>query len=271
MGNLRFDKPRFVRFHYLSNDSRGRNRWPHMLRDESCVIELMPALQSLGYDYGGLFINAPPRSSVDTSKRDFASMKPNGRKLDERDILLLTCRPPCQDKYSEKKALHKSGSDFEVDLFKSLKLKCFDHCSRGQITLIENICRWKSGYQNRADIKFEVKGQQASYIKCHGERGKIYQPYTKNTTAGYLVHIPLGHKMPKLLACFSLSGTMSLTFCHLLSKRKNDIERVLEKPRLFIYEIVRNGPIPCEEHSKGFHNLDFCLKWTMNIIGECDL
>jgi len=266
-------KKRFVRFCYLSNESHGRERYPHMLRDESAVVELMPALGFLGFEYGGIFINWPiclPDGTPieDTSVSDFDAIN-----LGESDLLLLTTRPPINDKPLSRKPLRKSGSALERQLFDALKKQYFEHCSRDEISLHESIGQTlKDEYQNRSTIGYEVKGQHAGYMDVSGgERKQKYEPWTQDMTSGFIIHDRLGNKRRPFLVIFGMSGTMTLLLAHYLGKNPDILDQALLKPSFTMIEVVRTGPILCEKDPMRPFNLDFCLKWNWNLIGQCEL
>jgi len=69
--------------------------------------------------------------------------------LTERDRLLLVTRPPLDDKDDTKKKLFKplmpSGSEVEELIFRVLREKCLDHCSRSNIALKPSIAAPRHG------------------------------------------------------------------------------------------------------------------------------
>lgn len=262
-------KHRLIRFCYLSNEPHGRHRYPHQLRDGDAAIEILPALQALGFEYDGIFINWPGLpTAADTSLRDFESLG-----LDESDVLLLTTRPPIDDKVRDMRPLRKSRTALEDEIFEVLRQKCFRCCSRKEIGLCESASRHLAEpYRDRSVITFEVKGQEAAYKGVYGGDGKNgYVPWNEQMSAGYIVHVPLGEKRPRLLAIFGMSGTMTLLWAHRLSKLQHIIEEALMGPSLTIAEMVRTGPIPSEPDETKTVDLSFCLKWDLKVIGHCKL
>jgi len=268
-------KRRVVRFCYPSNESHGRNRYSHQLRDGDAVIELMPALESLGCEYEGVFINWPCPPTEDKSLSDFDILN-----LNESDILLLTTRPPIDDRVHDLRPLRKSGTALEMEIFKVLEQRCFKCCSRKEVSLRESVGRRLSTeYRNRSVIAFEVKGQDAGYRGVYGgERQQRYEPWTEQMSAGYIVHVPLGEKGPRLLAVFGMSGTMTLLWAYRLNKLRDVLEKALSGPSFTMAEIVRPGPIPSERSDSKAEkdaarpvDFGFCLNWDLKIIGHCGL
>ena len=262
-------KQRVVRFCYLSSDSRHKGRrYQHQLRDGDAAIELMPILASLGYEYGGVFINwpKPEPPAIDTSIADFEKLQ-----LGESDIVLLTTRPPMDDDEDGWKSHCASNSELERDVFAALE-KCVHYCSRKEVELQKSIGRnLQEGYQNRLHIEFEVVGQQASYTGIYHGKAKNYEPWTENMSAGYLIHVPLGPSKPRLLAVFGMSGTMTLLWTYLLSKHHEVLQQALTAPSFTMAEMVRTSPIPHEKDTMKPFNFNFCDEWDLKIIGQCKL
>lgn len=260
-------KARFFRFCYPSNQPQGRPRYPHQLRDGDAAVELMPALASLGFEYGGVFINWRRSPAEDTSRSDFEALH-----LTESDILLLTTRPPIDDKARAIHPLRKSGTALEKDIFSMLGQKCLKTCSRKEIVLQESLAQLlPDAYQDRSAITYEVMGQEASYKNVEGgELRQRYAAWSAETSSGYMIHLPLGADRPRLLTIFSLSGTMTLLWAYRLGKLRDVLDRALSVPSFTLGEMVRTGPIPSE---KGWPQatFDFCLNWELKIVGPCKL
>ncbi len=262
-------KQRFVRFCYLSSDSRHKGRrYQHQLRDGDAAVELMPAFASLGYEYGGVFINWPKPDfpAVDTSIADFGKLQ-----LGESDILLLTTRPPIDDDEGGWKPLCKSDSALEAEIFDALE-PCLHHCSRKEISLQKSVGRnLKEGYQNRSNIEFEVIGQQASYKWVYEGGAKTYEPWSEKMSAGYIIHVPLKKRRTRLLVIFGMSGTLTLLWAYRLSKLRGVLKQSLSEPSFTQVEMVRTVPIPYEKHATKPATFEFCDGWDLKVVGKCKL
>lgn len=276
---------RYIRWCYLSADDR--RRFPHQLRDGDAALELFETLNRLKFNYGGVFINWPfPKGVLDTSMADLESLGMN-----ESDILLLTTRPPIND--DGKKTLRGSSTGLERKIFGVLVEKCFKECSRTTIAVHPHIGNcFLEGYENRSDVEYfairlkdpehgqsKVEGKKleqligdASYKELGGLGGQLLsKKEMMRKSAGYIVHLPLGPDMPRLLAVFGLSGTMTLLFAYCLGSDEYHslFEKILKDPGrgfFVMFEISTKASIP--ERPATF---DSCLKemgWDMKIIAE---
>jgi hypothetical protein len=225
----------------------------------------MPKICSLGgFVYEGpdrIFLNHRPTETGDPSRRQFEALG-----LGERDILLLTTRPPLNDHGI--RPLRSSGSEVESIIFDALKKSCFHHCSRGNIHLRHELARGLSaGFRGRSEIEFSqyIDPESLStgtYRALHGEKEAVSVPWNEMMTAGYLLNVPLGAGLPSLLAIFSLSGTTSLAFAHLLLKNADVLREALQSPSFTMAEIQSK---PILGHPVDF---SFCDSWDMRVIGR---
>jgi len=276
---------KFVRFCYLSSDDR--RRFPHQIRDGDAALELFESLRLLKFEHGGILINWPFTDGIiDTSMTDFVSLN-----MGESDVLLLTTRPPLDDR-EEKKPLRPSGTELERKIFAVLREKCFAECSRSTVAVHPHIrTHFLANYKNRSEVKYyatrlksrgEVEDEEligdASYKELCGRDGTVLsETDMKRRSAGYVVHLPLGRGMPRLLAVFGLSGTMTFLWSYVLSKTYNHLlDWVLEYPkegslnhgRFIMAEITTTASIPQRPPT-----LDACLRdmgWSDEIIAQCD-
>jgi len=266
---------RIVRFVYLSPYRPRTRPKPHWQRDESPAFELILALCAQGgFAYGGadrLFINSPRPEQEDSSVEDLRALG-----LCERDILLLTTRPPLDDsKEEEVKPLRESNSKLEQQLiFPALGESCISYCSRGNVVLNQTAVRsLKPGFHGRSDIVFSRRGDPdtlstGTYTGVHGiaEHPVVpVAPWDEMSTAGYLVHMPLGPGLPSLFAVFGMSGTTTLALAYLLTKNAAGLEvltRALQAPSFTMVEI-QTAPIAGDLIGYGF-----CDSWDMRVIAS---
>jgi hypothetical protein len=249
----------FVRFCYLSNNPHGRPLRPHQLRDESVVVELYDQLRLSGLDYGGVFLNWNyPRGTKDTSLAEFAKLA-----LTERDILLLTTRPPIDDEYGRKKPLMRSGSDLETAIFNVLRKECFRTCTRTHISLCDHLKgSMRTGFERRFNARFYSTGADAPYM----ERDPARKGFVRSAkSAGYLIHVPLGAGLPHLLAVFGMNGPMSLLWAYRL-RAMPELGWALEEPSLLVAEISMTARIPEKPTT-----LRFCDPWKVEVAAKCRL
>ena len=257
---------RVVRFVYLSNHRDRMRPKPHQQRDESAGLELMPKICSLGFAYEGvdrIFLNHPPSDTGDTSCNQLKTLG-----LGERDILLLTTRPPLDDE-DDLQPLRASGSRLEALIFDVLRKRCFEHCSRGNIALQPAIGRnLAPGFRNRSEIEFSRRTDPVSlatgtYLALYGEEDAKSERWNKMMTAGYIVNVPLGEGLPSLLAVFGMSGTTTLVWAYLLQKNSDILTHALRGPSLTMVEIetqaILGNPV----------NFAFCDCWGMKVIAQC--
>jgi hypothetical protein len=250
---------RFVRFCYLSNETHGRRLRPHQLRDESAVVELYERLCRCGLTYGGVFLNwSYPHGTADTSTADLERLG-----MGEQDLLLLTTRPPIHDEPGDKHPLVKSGSDVEAEMLRSLERQCFATCKRTCIALREHLKgAMQPGFEKRFRSRFYSTGAEAPHVER--ERGSK-KAVRGSTSAGYLVHVPLGNGRPGVLAVFGMSGTMTLIWAYRLS-RMPELEWALEAPSLLMAEISLTEGIPERPATLGFSD-----QWSIEIAAKCRL
>jgi hypothetical protein len=247
---------RLFRFSYMSTQKEDRPLHPHQVRDGDACLELAGALATRGYEYGGIIFNHSPSESGDPSRGLLRVLTPS-------DLLVLTTRPPLDDRvYKQKKVVIRSGSFFEKEvLFPALR-GYFDYCSRLEVCLTSKIAaKLAAGYKNRAMLEFRANST-ASY-KSTGAYEKVdgQIPWGDLTTAVYLVHTSeLWPGGPQLLATFGLSGAASLIWAYLL---RTKFSQLLEGQRFVMAEVTRTGPLPTEPL-----DLRFCDEWLVKIITE---
>lgn len=265
---------RIVRFVYISPHRKGFRPKPHQQRDESVALELMPTLCSLGFVYDGpqrLFLNHPPGKDADSSLEHLMKLG-----LTERDRLMLATRPPLDDHDDAAvkgyKPLVPSGSEVETIIFRVLREKCFDHCSREGIALSPGIARCLAKrFEDRSDIQFSLRTDRATmasgtYHALHGRPTADAVPWTEMMTAGYLINVPLGRGLPGLLAVFSTAGTTSLAWAYLLRERSDILKQAVTAGPSFTMAEIQTKPIlgnPVD--------FRFCHDWEVNVILHCPI
>lgn len=262
---------KLVRFVYPSAYRERTRLKPHWQRDESAAFELILRLCGGGGDfvYQGpdrLFINAPRPEQGDSSIDDLRALG-----LCERDVLLLTTRPPLDDeKEEELKPLRASNSVLERQfIFPVLRKTCFSYCTRGNIALQKTVAgSLKPGFHGRSHIEFSRRTDPntlatGTYVGLHGRAEKAAPPaaaWNETMTAGYLVNVPLGPGLPNLLAVFGLSGTTTLGLAYLLTKLpagRELLSRAIHGPSFAMVEI-QTAPISGDP--VGYR---FCDSWAM--------
>lgn len=264
---------KIVRFVYISPHRDRMRPKPHQQRDESVALELMPELCSLGFVYDGphrLFLNQSPGGTADTSLKHLMALG-----LTDQDRLMLATRPPLddQDSIAEEKGykpLIPSGSGVESVIFRALREKCFDYCSRENIALRPEIARClANGYEARSDIQFSLRTDRVTmatgtYYKLNGRATAHAVPWNELMTAGYLIDLPLGPGFPGLLAVFSTAGTTSLAWACLLRERRDILKQTLTAGPSFTMVEIQTKPILGSPE-----DFTFCKDWDVNVIVHC--
>jgi hypothetical protein len=283
--------PRFNRFCYTSPETHySRRLLPYQLRDGDAALEFFEALRALGFRYGHVFINWPlRRGEEDTSLATFRELQ-----MTERELLLLTTRPPLSDHLKRtvtgkngktmmreiKKPLRKSGTALEQMIFDGLERYVLGECSRTHVRVHPNIApRFSHGFENRTESEFyctrptkraDAKNTMfdAAYKALHGRGGFELREEDRNKrSAGYLLHLPLPGF--RLLAIWGASGVMTFVFSFLLgAEHPRLLKRALADPsrgHFAMAEIEMTTPIPERPPT-----MDFCRAWRVEIAAQCD-
>jgi hypothetical protein len=240
----------------MSNSPHDRPLRPHQLRDESATVELYDALALAGLSYGGVFLNWHyPREITDMSIAEF-----NKLELTEQDFLLLTTRPPMDDELSDKHPLKRTGSDLEIVIFNVLRKECFQTCKRIKIDLCEHLnAVMQPGFEKRLSSRFYSTGSDAPFMERNAKTNSWQR---SDSSAGYLVHVPLGDGLPHLLAVFGMNGPLSLLWAYRL-RTMRELAWVIEEPSFVMAEIVMTVGIPQRPVTLGF-----CDGWDVKIAAK---
>lgn len=260
-------------FSYISEQVGNRPVGPHQLRDGDAFSELLPLLLSFGYAYGGKIINYPAPSQADDNSLLAV------RKMKATDLLVLTTRPPLNDRpMVDKRFVRRSRTQLEARVFAALGPH-LDSCNRDHVYLTETCAaRLKPEYQNRALLDFftrRLSGSartEVSYQTGHAyEEGKFAPFDAPRTTAAYLIHtapIELGRRRggPRLLVSFAMSGTFALAWAYLLRSQRSTATRgllreTLKAPTFVMAELVLQQPIPAQPR-----DLSFADTWQVRLI-----
>lgn len=263
---------RFLHFSYLATAGAAPLR-PHELRDGNAFVELSHALVKLGHDYGGLVINYPQKAG----QADSSLMGIRG--LSTKDFLVLTTRPPLNDRplTGTPKPLERSGSVLEHSIFYSMR-KHISKCTRDEIQLNHSE-HLEERFMNRADVAYYIKTDknhprfEAAYHARVNDKGRFADFDPNLTTAAYLLHaepivLPNGRKGPRVLAAFGVSGTIGLIFAYLLRTQPFPpfvglLEQVLMRPSIMMLEITVTGPNPV---AHPFRDLRFANHWKYQLL-----
>jgi len=264
------------RFAYMTVPARADDFRPHELRDGDAYATMLPALMKLKYEAGATFINHPVcNDAPDMSLADMSS-------LSEEDLLVITSRPPMNEKDSDDgprqmKLSHPSGNQFEQTVLFPMLRRYLSYCSRDQIVLHpDQAQRLDPRYRNRGDLDFYLKPNQnksryeAAYRMTAG--GRKYERFAEDrTTAAYLIHtppleMPGGKNGARVLAAFGVSGTIGFVFAHHLRHQKLPafaglFEDALKKPGFAMMEITVTKDVP-----PFYTTLDFTDEWDYKLI-----
>jgi hypothetical protein len=248
------DSKHFYRFSYAVQRKGDRRLPPHQMRDGEAFAELSPVLTSLGYEYGGNFLNFPARHPADKTEVDISFLK-------REDILVITTRPPLNDEQEGyKKKVIRSHTSLEDEVFDVLT-HYFTESTRTYIKLSPYLAaKLPKGFANRAYIEFE----QYVGAKWTARKGisdsKWEKPNPPERTVGYLLQTPSFKKgIPQILAVFGMGGIETLVFAYFLRKRfRHELE--LDRPRFAMVEMI------CEEIPEKPTSLSFADKWHAEIF-----
>jgi hypothetical protein len=186
--------------------------------------------------------------------------------LGPSDLLVLTTRPPLDDKqYKDKKKVIPSRSWFETKMVFPAMRDIFRWCSRLEVDLTEKAAgALREKFKNRAFLAFHIDAAASYASSTAHEKCEKQEPWDRMTTAAYLVHTrQLWPRGPELLAAFGMGGTVGLVWAYLLRKR---FPHLLQGSRFVMAEIVRNGPLPPRPLT-----LEFADKWSARVIADLPL
>ena len=181
----------------------------HKTRDGLSHLELSRPLNSLGYQYGGPLLQVAHNRSKNSSEEypDFDL---------DKDLIIQATRPPDfnLDGYfdaeprSRGAGIVKSKSAVERYIQSQL-LTVFYGCFRNLVTLKGN-----SKHKKYSSVKF--KTNQGGCVEKYSDNSK---PINDNFALGYLAAFPKqkNGNFPHLIIAFSLGGTETLWFTHILS------------------------------------------------------
>ena len=210
---------RYFWFSYQAPERALRDQpYIHLVRDGAAFAELAPVLGSMGYGYGGLLLNFPPRPSLGTPHVDIPPMTP-------ADLLVLATRPPISDEEEdERRKVARSHTSLEEMVLAALH-PFFEICSRSHVKLSRTLsARLPKRLANRANVLF------ASYLNASY---KFYQSYAAtewdepdkpNTTLTYLAYMPNAWPDgPSLLLSFGMGGVETLIWNLLLRTQHSSL------------------------------------------------
>lgn len=244
---------RFFHFSYLRLPPKQEPRL-HELRDGNAFAELATVLTARGLAYGGLLLNYP-----ETDDAELAT-------LDRSDVVVLTTRPPLDDDDGwERNPIPKTGSSLERVVLAGAG-RYFAKCRRSCIRLNRDTAAHLGPAADRAEIHFYI------YKRSHYRRYR--NPYgvgagrqfgtspAANTTAAFLVSVPLTPGGPRLLNAFGMDGATTLVWCYLLRTR---FAHLLDGPRFVLAEIETTA-LP---HRPS--RLDFADEWPVRLLLDLPL
>jgi hypothetical protein len=202
----------------------------HHQRDLSVLIQLLPKLNSVGYEFKDTILNYPLKSvKKEESKIIFTA----------EDLIVVTTRPPLTDESKKEKdesrkdkceadnkkkerTIYRTGHYLE-DYFLSVVGKyCFRVSSRSHMKLHSEMARsLKAGYGDRADIVFKTnrsaKNQSSDYrILTDYINNAKPQQFNKNISAAFIIFLKGGNNMPSMLNIFAIGGQEALIFSLML-------------------------------------------------------
>jgi hypothetical protein len=258
---------KFYRFGYYT-PGQDERRLLHQLRDGDASLELSEVLRDKGYRYGGLILNYPvedrtyfPKDSIPRRIVDDSFLKPG-------DLILLTTRPPLDDRFDPAKSyFNRSYTTLEDKVFVALR-KYFQHCSRIQVFLSDYVVGKYPQVRERCNIQFRqnqtqnlkqnLKNNLKQNLGAAYDSINRHKPPSSNRTALYMVFIESAWENgPRLLCAFGMGGPETLIWTHLLRTRFPDLVASQE----FIMAEVEEQPI-----RPGCDSLSEVDKWEVEIL-----
>jgi hypothetical protein len=202
---------RLFRFSYLQPHTPGFAPI-HELRDGDAFTEIAAELLKENYTYQGVLLNYP---GVELTFQT-AGIRPS-------DMVVMTTRPAIDDDpTTERFAIRRTNTELEKKILDEAMTPFLAKCSRQRIIVADEFAV-KMSQRNRSDIVFTRHGRA-----CYSELrtvvpGKLRRPRTfyegADKTAAYLIRTRFAPSGPELLVAFSIDGSETLTWCHLLRTR----------------------------------------------------
>lgn len=237
------DGGRIYPFNFFYSRKEERDLNVDQRRDLGAVIELLPALQQLGWSYGEPILNTPPpdlRELVRTAARkgleeqdlaieplpmDLAFLRPG-------DLILQTTRPPLDDQgEGNRKKVQRGYTQLEQILLEVWR-PYFHKCARLHVRLQQAFAtELAKGFRNRRIMQFRER-TLAEYSSVGSGRQK---EHPKNRTAAFLLRKneiwPGG---PDLIGAFGMDGTVTQGWAFRLA---HDFPDLMKEPGFFLVEI----------------------------------
>jgi hypothetical protein len=208
-------KHRCYRFAYPLPGHKDRELLPFQLRDGEGGLFMREAVAAHGYAYAGPIINYPS-SGPDLIPFD------DGR-LRETDVILLTTRPPMDDRnVGDKKGIRRGYTTLEEKLLEGALRRYFARCARSEVLLTDEIARISPEIARRQSCMFRQNGGAMYYSYGSPTTGewRHFKKDPQPLTAAFLVYEehawPGG---PALLAAFGMGGTETLVWSYFLATR----------------------------------------------------
>jgi hypothetical protein len=232
----------FYRFAYAAPIKDGEDPKPFKTRDGAAFDELTFGLHELKYKYQGLIYNYPfdPNIGAPLGKDHFTFLEPN------RDILVLTTRPPLDDeRHGDKKTVKRSHTDLEDAVVESLR-RFFTVCARSHVQLTADTAKFlKAPACAKADMKFhQHKDARMFEYMALGEFRGIRVPEDEYRTMAFLVHLGAIERYGcELLAAFGMGGIETLIWNRFI---RNNLSKYswLKKPVFVVAELnLINTPL----------------------------
>lgn len=212
-----------------------------MTRDQFANQLIVEVLRQIGFALGDALVNNPPPAKWQDQPTQLAHVDTS--RFRPEDVVTTSTRWPVSDEEAGgRKRVARAYTDLEQELLEVWSAY-FSHLSRDQVRLHPDLHRLlPPGFENRYDMAFrEEEGACYYELRAHHERG--HRPYKgdEKRTAAFLLHLP---RLPKrsvgYVGMWSLDGTSTLVWAHLLWKRHADL---LKEPGFVMAELVAS-PIP---------------------------
>jgi hypothetical protein len=163
----------------------------------------------------------------------------------DRDVLVLTTRPPLDDeRHEDKKFVARSHTDLESAAFESLR-RCIQICARNRVRIATGMAQHLTGKAiQKVEMRFHQKndGRMVEFLAPDQPKPSSV-PASEYLTAGFLVHLPKIERYGcELIASFGMGGIETLIWNRIV-RNHPQYQSWITKPVFVVAELdLRNLP-----------------------------
>ena len=240
---------------FLSPRDNKRPLKLFQLRDTAAALELIPALQELGFEYGDPILNYPPSDGAQDPSAKNGLLEVDLSFVRPGDLIMLTTRPPLHDLvHGDRKQIRRGYTDLEERVF-AVWRQYLEVCARSHVQLTKPLCREvRQGFESRRDMAFS-EGIMAPYRELNALDGSRRRRPPPRRTAAFLLRVDsMWEGGPGLLGAFGMDGTSTMVWAYRLAR---DHSELLAEPG-FVMAELEGPPVPPRPSN---------LRWAM----ECNI